>query len=46
MYRLDCSRGDEEMERGQREMTEVERFENKSKDEPGDDRYHTWPRKS
>jgi hypothetical protein len=36
-YRPDSSGGDEEMEREQ--MTEVDQFENKSKDEPGDHRY-------
>ena len=35
-YSSDCSGGDEEMER---EMTDVEQFENKSKDEPGDHWY-------
>ena len=34
MYYSDCSGGDEEMEREQ--MTEVEPFENMSKDELGD----------
>jgi hypothetical protein len=33
VYCSDCSGGDEEM--GREQMTEVEQFENKSKDEPG-----------
>ena len=40
MYCSDCSGGDEEMEKER--MTEVEPFENKSKDEPEDLWYRLW----